>query len=113
MPERKPISASILIFILVARWLLPLIQYGPTLQDPEYDAALQRAITNNLPKSEEVIDYPFAPVDRAQGAIWFDRYATTHNLSKSVEDCSFNDISTLPQETQTAIINGCEYGFFK
>jgi hypothetical protein len=27
MPERKPFSAGILIFMLIARWLLPLIMY--------------------------------------------------------------------------------------
>ncbi len=113
MPERKPITASILIFILVGRWLLPLIQYGPTLQDPEYDAAVARAIANNLPHSEEMTNYPFAPVDRAQGALRFDRYANTHQLPKTVENCSFNDIADLPVATQTAIMNWCAYGFFK
>jgi hypothetical protein len=83
------------------------------LQDPEYDAALARALTNNLPNSEEARTYPFAPVDRAQGALWFDRYAKTHNLPFLVEDCSFNDINKLSTMTQQAIIDGCRYGFFK
>ena len=113
MPERKEFTAGILIFLLITQWFLPWVQFWPTLQDPEYDAALARALTNNLPNSEEARTYPFAPVDRAQGALWFDRYAKTHNLPFLVENCSFNDINKLSTTTQQAIIDGCRYGFFK
>lgn len=113
MPERKEFSVWIAIFLLISQWLLPLIQFWPTLQDPEYDQALTRAVENNLPNSDEATNYPFAPVDRALGAVRFDRYATLHDLPVLVENCTFNDIDDLPSTTQQAIIDGCRYGFFK
>ncbi len=113
MPERKPLSAGLFIFILIAQRLLPLVMYGPTLQDPEYDDALAWAKANNFPDSQEITDYPFAPVNRGQWAIRFDRYAKKHHLPYLVEKCSFNDIEKLPESTQQAIIDGCRYGFFK
>jgi hypothetical protein len=113
MPERKQFSAAILIFMLLSRRLLPLVQHWPTLQDPEYTTALARASDHNLPNIEEATNYPFAPVDRAQWALRFDWYARAHALPLVTEDCSFDDIEDLPMDTQQAIIDGCRYGFFK
>lgn len=115
MPERKEFTAGILIFLLLAQRLLPLIQFWPTLQDPEYDLAHQRAIDQQLPDIQETTNYPFSTMDRLQAARWFVWFATLHQLPEKKQplDCQFTDLPKLTPEDQQTVTKSCLLGFFK
>ena len=99
--------------MIISWWFLPWIQYGPILQDAEYDQALLRAQANNHPYRENIRSYPFWWVQRDEWAVWFARYAQMQQLPHLVEQCWFTDIQHLPEAIQTAIIQWCHYGYFR
>ena len=92
-----------------------MVQYGPLLQDPEFDTALVRAKQSAFPDVLKTENYPFSSLTRAQSAPWFTRFAQEIDLAftKTEEECIFTDISSLDVSVQEAIIQGCRYGFFQ
>lgn len=115
MPERKEFLVGISICCLLGWSMLPLIQYGPLLQDPEFDHALTWAENKQFGDIADAKNYPFSSMTRAQSAPRFSRFAETLGLQfiKTEQACMFSDIYTLDIEVQKAIVDGCRYGFFQ
>lgn len=115
MPERKQLTVWILIFLLIAQWLLPLAQFWPTLTDPEWEQAYTRADNQNIPEKEETKKYPFSTVTRMQAARRFVRFANLHwfKYTKQPIDCQFTDLPKLSLEDQKIVTESCLLGFFK
>ena len=113
MPERKSFLVGICSFCLVAVRLLPLIQYCPVLEDPEYDDAIARVETIQHPQLDTTKKYPFGALTRAEGAPLFAFLAKQFSRPMIRQDCSFNDLTDLDLATTQAIIDGCRYGYFK
>lgn len=93
--------------------ILPIVEYGPLLQDPEFDIALERAEQIDLPDVAEARDYPFSLVDRKESAIRFAPYAAYLWLEQQPSNCAFVDIDSLESIYQEAIIAWCQRWLFK
>lgn len=98
---------------MILGWIvLPLVQYGPVLDDPEFDLAKQWASSNWFELMQMVEDYPFSVMTRVQSVQWYLRVMDMIGKQPLRETCSFTDIDTLEQSVQDEIIRSCTLNVF-
>lgn len=92
--------------------ILPLIQYGPVLDDPEFDAAKTWATQVWFENIQRVEDYPFSVITRLEAVQRYLQLMDLLDKEPLRETCSFTDIDELAAEMQEQIIRSCRLNVF-
>ena len=112
MLHRKQVLVWICIGMLLGWIVLPLVQYWPVLEDEEFEAAKAWAVSVWFDKIEQVEDYPFGVIRRADAVQWYLRVMDQLEKQPLRETCSFTDIKGLNQSLQDDIIRSCTLNVF-
>jgi hypothetical protein len=116
MPEWKQLLAVLSVCMLIAWVTMPMVLYGPLLDDPEFDRAMVWWSEQIMPYHREILEYPFSVMTRARAAELLVWYAGEVWLSyqRDEEACVFSDLQVdNPSYSYTTLINACQYWFFQ
>lgn len=109
----KHIVAVVSIGVVASWLLLPLVSYGPLLEDSEFDEALVRAESVQLPNIEEIRDYPFSTITRREAAVRYVKFAQDVGIVPVLNTCVFEDLNEVRSEEERMILLSCQYWFFQ
>lgn len=112
MKHWKELLVAICIVMILGRTILPLIQYGPVLDDTEFDQAKLRASTNWFENMQQVEDYPFSVMTRGDAVQWYLRVMDILEKQPLRETCTFTDIQDVEESLQDDIIRSCTLNIF-
>lgn len=112
MKHWKELLVAISISMILGWIILPLVQYGSVLDDPEFDVAKVWAKSNGFEHIEHIEDYPFSVMTRVESVQWYLRVMDLLEKQPLRETCSFSDIQVLEWTVQEEIIRSCTLNVF-
>lgn len=111
--DAKRIIASFGILVFLWFSVFHLVGFGPLLQDPEFDKALERAEQIGIKDVEEIRKAPFRFLTRKEAVHRYVAMAQSADMLLYSDDiCTFNDIDELDKQDYDMVMLACGYRFF-